>query len=93
MMSARQMPGDTQTVRQPPTRTGAVGRYVGIPLGDRLEPKLIHNNKGIAPGRGRAEQNSRAEHLMQTSGGIDQAEKKARPTDQAEQSGRDEHTL
>ena len=64
-----------------------------IPIGPKFVPKLTPHNQGIAPGRGRAEQKSRAEHLLETSGGIDQVEKEARPTDQSEQSDRDDHTL
>ena len=84
---------DTQTVRQSPTSTGAVARYVGLPIGIKHVPVLTHTNQGIAPERGRAEHQGRAELLRQPREWVDQAEKYARPTDQAEQTVRDRGIL
>ena len=49
----------TQKVRQSPTKTGAVARLVGLPIGNIHVPVLTHNNRGLH--QREAELNTKAE--------------------------------
>ena len=56
---------ETHTVRQSPTRTGAVARYVGYRIGNYNLPVLTNNNQGIDSEKDQADQTDQAEPLMQ----------------------------